>query len=194
MASTDCAARAPAAFFNRPPIAPQKLLPLPLPIQHNEAQKEELPPEQEVPAGPKQVQFAQREQKQAVQLKQVEGSNDGGATTTPNVDLAAWYSEEYYDIPTYPSWMNATAQTEDASATSETSTTSSTSRKTGPHASGGGGGGGGFGSSQGGTSQDERDKLAEEDDEKGKQAAEKAAALREAKAARYKNSMSSGRY
>ena len=93
-----CSARAPAAFFNRPPIVRMPPPPSPAP-------KPEPVPKEE-PQGPRRAQFAQATPGQAVQLKQVEGSNDGGGTTTPELNMASWYSDPFYDLPTSPSWMN----------------------------------------------------------------------------------------
>ena len=69
-------------------------------------QPEPPPEEPAAEGGPKQVKFTQATQGKAIELKQVEGSNDGGVTTTPDKDLSAWYSEQLYDIPTQTSWAN----------------------------------------------------------------------------------------
>jgi len=46
------------------------------------------------------VSFKQNAEAKFVELKQVEGSNAGGTTTTPYRDLAEWFSEPIFSRPT----------------------------------------------------------------------------------------------
>ena len=50
-------------------------------------------------------QFRRREESKYVELKLVDGANNGGAASTPNKNLAAWFSEDLYDTPTRASWL-----------------------------------------------------------------------------------------
>lgn len=63
-------------------------------------------PQPEEPQGPKIVQFSQRAESKYVEPKQVEGANNGGSATTPDKNLAAWFSEPLFDRPTQASWLS----------------------------------------------------------------------------------------
>ena len=55
---------------------------------------------------PKMVQFAQRDGNKIQEFKQVEGANDGGEASTPDKNLAAWFSTPLFDAPTRASWLD----------------------------------------------------------------------------------------
>jgi hypothetical protein len=55
---------------------------------------------------PKQVEFKQRTEAPFVELKQVEGSNAGGTTTTPYRNLDEWFSEAIFSRPTERTEIN----------------------------------------------------------------------------------------
>ncbi len=110
------------------------------------------------PPAPKTVQFAQRDEPKTTTFKQVDGANNGGATSTPDKDLAAWYSTPVFDIPTEASWLSdptydpgnltpgfeaATAPVSASGTTNSAAPNSSKQAAQQSGASGGGGSGGG---------------------------------------------------
>ena len=80
--------------------------PTPAPIIQEEPEEVPQPEEPAPQEGPKLVQFNQRAESKYIEPKQVEGANNGGSATTPDKDLAAWFSEPLFDRPTEASWLS----------------------------------------------------------------------------------------
>lgn len=118
--------------YARPPVNPAFLRPLPpLIIPPSPPPPPEITAPEE-PQGPLQTQFTQAPQRAAVEFKTVEGSNDGGTTTAPDKNLAAWYSEQLYDVPTDVSWADDDRYNQDNVSDNQEQTDVEKNKKTTP--------------------------------------------------------------